>query len=111
MEVTASLVKELRDKTGAGMMDCKKALTEAQGNVQAACEDYAETAQRWRRFGVVPEQAYALLGQGRCLAGLGRPTEGTVALQEGRRIFGTLKAVSALAEIDSLLAGAIAITS
>ena len=32
-EVTASLVKELRDKTGAGMMDCKNALVETNGNI------------------------------------------------------------------------------
>ena len=32
-EITAALVKQLRDKTGAGMMECKKALTEANGNL------------------------------------------------------------------------------
>src|SRR5688572_16330243 len=35
-EITAALVKELRDKTGAGMMECKKALTEANGNLAEA---------------------------------------------------------------------------
>ncbi|MGB1131193.1 MAG: elongation factor Ts, partial [Haloferula sp.] len=34
--ITASLVKELRDKTNAGMMDCKKALTETSGDLEAA---------------------------------------------------------------------------
>jgi elongation factor Ts len=38
MEVTASAVKELREKTGAGMMDCKKALGEAGGNLQKAID-------------------------------------------------------------------------
>ena len=33
-EVTASLVKELRDKTGAGMMDCKNALVENNGDIE-----------------------------------------------------------------------------
>ena len=37
-EITASLVKELRDRTGAGMMDCKKALVEAEGNQEKAVE-------------------------------------------------------------------------
>lgn len=37
-EITAALVKELRDKTGAGMMDCKKALTENDGDVEAAVD-------------------------------------------------------------------------
>lgn len=37
-EITASLVKELREKTGAGMMDCKKALVETGGNVEEAVD-------------------------------------------------------------------------
>ena len=36
--ITAALVKELRDKTSAGMMDCKKALTENDGNLEAAID-------------------------------------------------------------------------
>lgn len=36
MEITATLVKDLRDKTGAGMMDCKKALAEANGDFERA---------------------------------------------------------------------------
>ncbi|NLL04313.1 MAG: translation elongation factor Ts [Clostridiaceae bacterium] len=36
--ITASMVKELRDSTGAGMMDCKKALTEANGDITKATE-------------------------------------------------------------------------
>jgi elongation factor Ts len=35
-EISATLVKELREKTNAGMMDCKRALTEANGNLAAA---------------------------------------------------------------------------
>lgn len=37
-EITAALVKELRDRTGAGMMDCKKALAECQGNMEKAID-------------------------------------------------------------------------
>ena len=36
--ITAAMVKELRDKTDAGMMDCKKALTETNGDMEAAVE-------------------------------------------------------------------------
>jgi elongation factor Ts len=36
MSITAAMVKELREKSGAGMMDCKKALTEAGGDMEAA---------------------------------------------------------------------------
>ncbi|WP_332690266.1 translation elongation factor Ts [Halalkalibacter lacteus] len=38
MAVTASMVKELREKTGAGMMDCKKALTETNGDMEKAID-------------------------------------------------------------------------
>ena len=37
-EITASLVKELRERTGAGMMECKKALTENGGDIDTAME-------------------------------------------------------------------------
>ena len=36
--ISASLVKELRDKTGAGMMDCKTALTETKGDIESAVD-------------------------------------------------------------------------
>ncbi|MEK9925180.1 MAG: translation elongation factor Ts, partial [Alphaproteobacteria bacterium] len=38
MSVTAALVKELREKSGAGMMDCKKALGETNGDMDAAID-------------------------------------------------------------------------
>jgi class 3 adenylate cyclase/tetratricopeptide (TPR) repeat protein len=82
------------------------ALTEARGNLQAAADAYADAVDRWARFGVVPEQAFALLGQGRCLLGLARPTEAAPVLQHAREIFERLGATPALAETDALLAAA-----
>ena len=38
MQITAAMVKELRERTGAGMMECKKALTEAGGDMEAAAD-------------------------------------------------------------------------
>jgi len=38
MAITASMVKELRERTGAGMMECKKALVETDGNIEAAID-------------------------------------------------------------------------
>jgi len=38
MQITAALVKELRERTGSGMMECKKALTETGGDIEAAVE-------------------------------------------------------------------------
>ena len=38
MNITSQMVKELREKTNAGMMDCKKALTETDGNMEKAVD-------------------------------------------------------------------------
>jgi elongation factor Ts len=43
MEITASLVKELRERSGAGMMECKKALNETAGDIEAAMEHLRKT--------------------------------------------------------------------
>jgi class 3 adenylate cyclase/tetratricopeptide (TPR) repeat protein len=82
------------------------ALTEARGDLQAAADAYVDAAGRWERFGVVPEQGFALLGQGRCLLSLSRPTEASPVLQRAREIFERLQAAPALAETDALLASA-----
>ena len=45
MKITAALVKELRERTGAGMMECKKALVESKGSVEAAIEAMRKSGQ------------------------------------------------------------------
>jgi tetratricopeptide (TPR) repeat protein len=80
------------------------ALTEARGDLRAAADAYADAADRWDRFAVVPERAFALLGQGRCLLGLSRHTEAAAVLQHARDIFELLGAAPALAETNVLLA-------
>jgi elongation factor Ts len=45
MSITASMVKELRERTGAGMMECKKALVEADGDIDAAAEILRKSGQ------------------------------------------------------------------
>ncbi len=45
MAITAALVKELRDRTGAGMMECKKALVETDGDIEAAIENLRKSGQ------------------------------------------------------------------
>jgi len=42
MEITASLVKELREKTGVGLMNCKKALSESNGDIESAIKSLRE---------------------------------------------------------------------
>ena len=48
MAITAQMVKELRESTGAGMMDCKKALQEAEGNMERAVDILRE--KRFNQF-------------------------------------------------------------
>ena len=43
MSISAQLVKELRERTGAGMMECKKALLETIGDIEAAVEYMRKT--------------------------------------------------------------------
>ncbi len=45
MAITAALVKELRERTGAGMMECKKALVETDGDIEAAIENMRKSGQ------------------------------------------------------------------
>ena len=57
MQIAAALVKELRERTGSGMMDCKKALQEAEGDIDAAIEamrksGVAKAAKRASRMAV-----------------------------------------------------------
>jgi hypothetical protein len=72
---------------------------------------YSDAADRWDRFGVVPEQVFALLGQGRCLIGLFRATEASSILGHAREIFERLSAAPALAKTDALLQPSIALNS
>jgi len=59
MAVTAAMVKELRERTGAGMMECKKALVETNGDLDAASKFYANPVlhRPTRRPAVLPPKA------------------------------------------------------
>jgi tetratricopeptide (TPR) repeat protein len=87
------------------------ALAEARGDRQAAADGYANAAERWEQFGVIPEHAYALQGHGRCLINLGQPHEAAPTLRQARALFDQLGAVPALAETDALLEQATALSS
>ena len=45
MAITAEHVRDLREKTGAGMMECKKALTESEGDIEKAIQLLRERGQ------------------------------------------------------------------
>jgi hypothetical protein len=79
-------------------------LAEAAGDHTAAAQLYHEAAERWQRFGNVPERAYALLGEGRCSAALGKP-EAEEPLREARELFASTGYKPALAETEALLGG------
>ena len=71
-EITAALVKDLREKTGAGMMDCKKALSETDGDLEAAVDwlrtkGLAAAAKKAGRVAAEPGRAafWHRLGAGR----------------------------------------------
>ncbi len=77
-------------------------LAEHRGDFGDAATLYGEAATRWQEFGNVPERAYALLGQGRCLRRLGAP-EAERPLREARELFASMGYTPALAETEALL--------
>jgi tetratricopeptide (TPR) repeat protein len=77
-------------------------LTENEGRLDEAAELFAEAATRWWEFGHVPERAHAMLGEGRCLVGLGRPGA-EEALREARDLFAQMGYRPALGTTEALL--------
>ena len=65
MQITASMVKELRERTGAGMMDCKKALEESNGDIEAAIENMRKSgvAKAAKKAGRVAAEGAILIKQ------------------------------------------------
>jgi elongation factor Ts len=72
MAVTAALVKELRDRTGAGMMDCKKALTETNGDIELAIENMRKSgaAKAAKKAGNIAAEGTILIKQAEGVAAL-----------------------------------------
>jgi elongation factor Ts len=66
MEITAGMVKELRERSGAGMMECKKALSEKAGDIDAAMEHLRITglAKADKKSGRVAAEGRIVLAQG-----------------------------------------------
>jgi elongation factor Ts len=65
MGIAAALVKELRERTGAGMMDCKKALLETDGNIEIAIENMRKTgvAKAAKKAGRVAAEGVIIIRQ------------------------------------------------
>ena len=100
------LVKPSTVLAGLGMASSRAQLAEAAGDLLEAVDRYAEAADGWQAFGNVPEQAYARLGQGRCLLALGRP-DAEEPLRQARDVFTSLGYAPALAATEVLLSAAV----
>ncbi|GGA89250.1 elongation factor Ts [Neiella marina] len=72
MAITAALVKELRERTGAGMMDCKKALTETNGDIDLAIENMRKNGQAKaaKKAGNIAAEGTILIAEGAGFAAL-----------------------------------------
>ena len=86
-------------------------VAEARGETEGAAGLFEEAAKRWVGMGVVPERAFAHLGQGRCLLALGRSAQAYGPLHQAREVFAGLGAKPALAATDALLGRVTALSS
>jgi len=77
-------------------------LTEATGSPAEALPLHLEAAAAWEAFSMPFEQGHSLFGAGRCLAALGRAAEAREHLEKARSIFGSLGALSLVAEVDAV---------
>jgi tetratricopeptide (TPR) repeat protein len=85
------------------LVSARAQLAEADQQQGDAARLYGDAAERWGEFGDVPERAYALLGQGRCLSALGEAAA-EAPLAEARDLFSSMGYRPALAETETLLA-------
>src|SRR5215472_12538103 len=107
-EVSAASVKELRERTGAGMMDCKKALSEAAGDLERAVtllreRGLAKAAKREGRATAEGTVAMALAGATGALVELGCETDFVARTDDFQRLAAELAKAAAG---DAALAGA-----
>ncbi len=100
-EITASMVKELRDRTGLGMMDCKKALAEAGGDIEVAIDNMRKSGQAKaaKKAGNIAADGAIIIAQGEGRALLVEVNSQTdfVAKDENFTVFATKVAEIALA--------------
>lgn len=114
MAITASMVKELRERSGAGMMECKKALVETDGDIEAAIEHLRKTgaakaAKKAGRIAAEGAIAYAADGNAAVMIEINSETD-FVANDENFGSFSDTVATTALAaglsDVEALAAAA-----
>ena len=115
MQITAAMVKELRERTGAGMMECKQALTDEGGDIEAAVENLRKKGQAKadKKAGRIAAEgaiglAIAADGASGALIELNSETD-FVAKQEEFRTFANTVARRALDEAPADLAALLAL--
>ena len=112
MSVTAALVKELREKSGAGMMDCKKALNETNGDMEAAIDwlrtkGLATAAKKSGRVASEGLVAFAVDGTKGAVIELNAETDFVARNTEFQEFASTLAGLAlAAGDIDALTAAA-----
>jgi hypothetical protein len=89
----------------AALAVARAEIAEARGDIRDAAEGFRAATTRWESLGAGLEHAYAVLGEGRCLAALADPAAETTLL-EARRRFGEMGAKPRVEECDALLARA-----
>jgi elongation factor Ts len=114
-EISAAAVKDLRDRTGAGMMDCKKALADASGDLDQAAtllreRGLAKAAKREGRATAEGTVALALAGASGALVEIGCETDFVARTDEFQRIARAVAQVAAAdpgaGDVDGLAAAA-----
>jgi tetratricopeptide (TPR) repeat protein len=100
----------LSPQAGYVLASCKALLLEGGGDHERAAETYLEAASGWEHHGNVPEQAYALLGQGRCLVAIADPAA-EEPLRQAAELFSSMGYRPALAETEALIAQTTALAS
>ena len=105
-EISAAAVKELRERTGAGMMDCKKALTEANGDAEKAVtllreRGLAKAAKREGRASNEGVVAIVVAGEAGAIVEIGCETDFVARTDEFQRFAEQLAAVAVQAGADT----------
>jgi class 3 adenylate cyclase/tetratricopeptide (TPR) repeat protein len=106
----AAAIKPIMPFRDHAIASARAQLAEVDGNHGHAARLYTEVAERWRDFGNVHEQAYSLLGAGRCLAVLNDSTA-EATLVAARDLFASMGYAPALREAEALLSEAAAKTA
>nr|WP_086939078.1 translation elongation factor Ts [Thaumasiovibrio occultus] len=102
--VTAALVKELRDRTGAGMMECKKALVEANADIELAIENMRKSgaAKAAKKAGNIAAEGAILIKEGQGIAALVEVNCQTDFVAKDSNFLGFAEAVAAAALAEKL---------